>query len=121
MFKDLNGASKLFGGTILAWIDEQAYVEVISLLKTKNVVTKFISEVEFVSGASVGDIVEIVTEFIKAGKSSITLKISVFNLSTEKIIAVVNEIVMVNVDNNNQPISHNFSLERISELLKEKF
>lgn len=111
MYKDLNGANKLFGGTILSWIDEQAYVEVISLLKTKNVVTKFISEVEFVSGAKVGDTVEIVTEFIKFGKSSISLKISVVNLTTESTIAVVNEIVMVNVDEDNKPTPHNFTLE----------
>jgi acyl-CoA hydrolase len=114
MYKDLNGANKLFGGTILAWIDEQAYVEVISLLKTKNVVTKFISEVEFVSGAKVGDTVEIITEFMKFGTTSITLKISVVNLTTESTIAVVNEIVMVNVDENNIPSPHGFVLENKS-------
>ncbi len=107
MSKDLNGANKLFGGTILAWIDEQAYIEVISLLKTQNVVTKFISEVEFISGAKVGDIVEITTKLIKAGKTSVTLKIEVFNFSNQKTIAVVNEIVMVNVDETGMPLAHN--------------
>lgn len=107
MSKDLNGANKLFGGTILAWIDEQAYIEVISLLKSNNVVTKFISEIEFISGAKVGEVVEIKTIFLKAGKSSITLKVEVFNLTTLKNIATVNEIVMVNVDEHGQPKQHN--------------
>lgn len=110
MAKDLNGADKLFGGTILAWIDEQAYIEVISLLKSNNVVTKFISEIEFISGAKCGDVVEIKTLFSKAGKSSVTLKVEVFNFTTQKSIATVNEIVMVNVDENGLPFPHGLVL-----------
>lgn len=110
MSKDLNGANKLFGGTILAWIDEQAYIEVIALLKTNNVVTKFISEIEFISGAQVGDVVEIKTRFKKAGKSSVTLKVEVCNFTTQKSIATVNEIVMVNVDELGQPKPHGLIL-----------
>ena len=34
-------------------------------MKSNNVVTKFISEVEFVSGAKVGDVVEIKTNFLE--------------------------------------------------------
>lgn len=108
--KDLNGANKLFGGTILAWIDEQAYIEVISLLKTNNVVTKYISEIEFISGAIVGDVVEIKTNFEKAGKTSVTLKVEVCNFTTQKKIATVNEIVMVNVDDQGQPKPHGLIL-----------
>ena len=108
MSKDLNGAEKLFGGSILAWIDEQAYIEVISLLKTTNVVTKFISSIEFTSGAKVGDVVEIKTEFTKIGKTSVTLKIEVFNYTSQQNIATVQEIVMVNVDHFGQPKEHGF-------------
>lgn len=106
MAKDLNGANNLFGGTILAWIDEQAYIEVIALLNSTNVVTKFISEIEFISGARVGDVVEIKTSFLKAGKTSVTLKVEVFNYTTDRNIATVNEIVMVNVDEYGQPKIH---------------
>lgn len=106
MAKDLNGANKLFGGTILSWIDEEAYIEVITLLKSNNVVTKYMSAIEFISGAQVGHIVEIKTQFVKAGKSSITVKVEVSNLTTNKPIAIVNEIVMVNVDENGKPKEH---------------
>lgn len=108
MSKDLNGANKLFGGSILAWVDEQAYVEVIALLKTDNVVTKFISEVNFISGAKAGHIVEIATTVTNVGRTSMTLKIEVFNATTNKEIATVNEIVMVNVDENDVPTPHNY-------------
>lgn len=108
MSKDLNGANKLFGGTILAWIDEQAYIEVITFLNSNNIVTKFISEIEFTSGAKIGDVVEIKTIFTKIGKSSVTLRVEVFNFTTSQTIANVNEIVMVNVDDFGKPIPHNY-------------
>lgn len=110
MSKDLNGANKLFGGTILAWVDEQAYIEVLTFLKSINIVTKFISEVEFISGAKVGDVVEIKTIFTKVGKTSVTLRVEVFNTTTEKSIANVNEIVMVNVDTEGNPTPHNCTI-----------
>jgi len=113
MSKDLNGANKLFGGTILAWIDEQAYIEVISLLNSQNVVTKFISAIEFISGATIGETVEITTELVSVGKTSLTLKIEVLNLSTHKTMAVVNEIVMVNVDKQGKPINHGFTMDEL--------
>ncbi|WP_080404927.1 acyl-CoA thioesterase [Burkholderia ubonensis] len=104
MSKDLNGSHRLFGGTILSWIDEQAYVEAISLLDSDNVVTRYISEVEFISGAKVGDVVEVRTVFYKTGRTSITLKIEVFNFTTQKVIATANEVVMVNVDKSGLPL-----------------
>lgn len=113
MSKDLNGANKLFGGTILSWIDEQAYIEVISLLGSQNVVTKYISAVEFISGATIGETVEINTEVIKIGRTSITLKIEVFNLTSQKTIAIVNEIVMVNVNEVGEPIEHNYKKQAL--------
>ena len=113
MSKDLNGAHKLFGGTILAWIDEQAYIEVISLLGSQNVVTKYISAVEFISGATIGETVEITTEVVSVGRTSITLKIEVINSTTQKTIAVVNEIVMVNVNEEGIPVPHEFSEEML--------
>lgn len=110
MSKDLNGAHKLFGGTILAWIDEQAYIEVIQLLASQNVVTKRFSEVEFVSGATIGDTVELSTELLRAGRTSITVKVAVHNLTTGKLVAVVQEIVMVNVNAQGQPTAHGFKM-----------
>lgn len=106
MSKDLNGANKLFGGTILAWMDEQAYIAVRLLLKSENVVTKYISEVEFLSGAGLGDIVEIETTVTKIGKTSISLSIEVNNKTTEKVMTKVSNITMVNVNSEGKPEVH---------------
>jgi acyl-CoA hydrolase len=111
MSKDLNGAHKLFGGTILAWMDEQAYIDVLSLLKSQNVVTKSICDVEFISGAEVGDIIEINTEIINIGRTSISLKVFVSNKTKGTLIAKANEITMVNVDENNKPLPHQATLK----------
>ena len=57
--EDLNPNETLFGGSLLRWIDEEATIFTISLLDSKRVVTKFISEINFVSSAKQGDIIEI--------------------------------------------------------------
>ena len=69
--EDLNANQTLFGGKLLAWIDEEAALYSIIQLENKKVVTKYISEINFMSTAHQGDIVEIGTEVIKFGKSSI--------------------------------------------------
>ena len=38
-----------FGGSLLRWIDEEAAIYVMCQLDSKNVVTKFMSEINFVS------------------------------------------------------------------------
>ena len=57
--EDLNPGGSLFGGTLLCWIDEEAAIYVMCQLDSKNVVTKFMSEIHFVSPARTGDVVEI--------------------------------------------------------------
>ena len=69
--EDLNAGGSLFGGSLLRWIDEEAAIYVMCQLDSKNVVTKFMSEINFVSPAQTGDVVEIGLETIKFGKSSI--------------------------------------------------
>lgn len=56
---DLNARNTLFGGMLLKWIDEEAGIYAMTKLNSKNVVTKFISEIDFVSSGKQGDVVEI--------------------------------------------------------------
>ena len=42
---DLNAGGSLFGGSLLRWIDEEAAIYVMCQLDSKNVVTKFMSEI----------------------------------------------------------------------------
>lgn len=105
--EDLNPRGTLYGGRVLDWIDEECSIFTMVLLKTNNIVTKFISEIDFVSSAKLGEVVEIGVETIGFGNSSITLKCIVRNLVTKRNLVNIEKIVFVSVDENGKPTSHN--------------
>ena len=96
--EDLNPNGTLFGGRLLEWIDEEAALYTIIQLENKSVVTKYISEINFMSSARQGDIIEIGMEVIKFGKSSITLNCEVRNKMTRETILTVDSIIMVEAE-----------------------
>ncbi len=104
--EDLNPNQSLFGGRLLQWIDEEAALYAIIQLENRKVVTKFMSEINFVSSAKQGDIIEIGIEPVKFGKSSLTLKVEVRNKMTRETILLVEQVVMVNLDDDGQPKAH---------------
>lgn len=104
--EDLNPNHSLFGGRLLQWIDEEAALYAIIQLENTKVVTKFISEINFVSSAKQGDIIEIGIEATHFGSSSVTLKCDVRNKMTHQTIITVDKIVMVNLDNEGNPAPH---------------
>jgi acyl-CoA thioesterase YciA len=57
--EDLNPNGTLFGGKLLSWIDEEAVIYAMIQLDNKRVVTKYMSEINFVSSAKQGDIIEL--------------------------------------------------------------
>ena len=104
--EDLNPNGTLFGGKLLAWIDEEVALYTIIQLENTKIVTKFISEINFRSSAKQGDIVEIGMEAINFGRSSITIKCEVRNKMTHEAILTVDNIIMVNLDKNGKPTPH---------------
>ncbi|MGB5820553.1 MAG: hotdog domain-containing protein [Saonia sp.] len=104
--EDLNANGTLFGGKVLAWIDEEAALYSIIQLESKKVVTKYMSEINFMSTANKGDIVEIGVEVVKFGKTSLTLNCEVRNKMTRETIVTVDNIIMVNLDDNGKPKTH---------------
>lgn len=104
--EDLNPNHSLFGGRLLQWIDEEAALYAIIQLENTKVVTKFISEINFVSSARQGDIIEIGIEATHFGSSSITLRCEVRNKMTHQTIITVDKIVMVNLDSDGNPAPH---------------
>jgi len=104
--EDLNPNGTLFGGTLLRWIDEEAVIYAIVQLGNPHVVTKFISEINFVSSAKKGDIIELGIQAISFGKTSITLCCEVRNKITRKSILTIDKLVFVNVDENGVPVEH---------------
>jgi acyl-CoA hydrolase len=104
--EDLNPNGTLFGGRVLAWVDEEAAIYSIIQLENKKVVTKYMSEVNFMSTAQQGDIVEIGIDVVKFGKSSLTLKCEVRNKMTHETIVTVDHIIMVNLGEDGKPKPH---------------
>lgn len=104
--EDLNANGTLFGGRVLAWVDEEAALYSIIQLESRKVVTKYMSEINFMSSASQGDIIEIGIDVIKFGTTSISLNCEVRNKMTQESIVTVDNIIMVNLDDNGNPKPH---------------
>jgi acyl-CoA hydrolase len=104
--EDLSANQTLFGGKLLAWIDEEAAMYSVIQLENNKVVTKYISEINFMSTAHQGDIVEIGIAVVKFGKSSIVLKCEARNKMTQETILTVDNIIMVNLDEKGKPLPH---------------
>jgi len=68
--EDLNARGTLFGGQVLKWIDEEASIFTICQLGERSIVTKAMSEINFVSSAKTGDIIEIGCELVQFGNTS---------------------------------------------------
>ena len=104
--EDLNPNGTLFGGSLLRWIDEEAAIYAIIQLDTQRCVTKYMSEINFVSSARQGDIIELGMLATKFGKTSMTLTCEVRNKLTRKTILAIEEIVFVSLDENGKPVPH---------------
>lgn len=104
--EDLNPNGTLFGGRLLAWIDEEAALYTICQLDNSKIVTKFMSEINFMASAKKGDIVEIGMEVIKFGKTSITMNCEARNKMTRETILTVDKIIMVNLNEEGNPAPH---------------
>lgn len=108
---DLNANNTLFGGALLRWIDEEAGIYAMTKLDSKQVVTKFISEIDFVNSAKQGDVIEIGLEYKTIGRTSITFSCMVRNVFTQKTIIAIEKLVFVKIDNQENPVPHEKTAE----------
>jgi acyl-CoA hydrolase len=107
--EDLNANSTLFGGSLLKWIDEEATIYAIIQLGNRRVVTKIISEINFVASAVEGDLIEMGLVATKFGTTSITMRAEVRNMITGKTILTVDHIVFVGLDETGKPVAHGYT------------
>jgi acyl-CoA thioesterase YciA len=118
--EDLNPNGTLFGGKLLAWIDEEVALYSIIQLENSRIVTKHMSEINFRSSAKQGDIIEIGIDVVKFGNSSITLKSEVRNIMTRETIITVDSITMVSLGLDGKPKAHGKTeIEFINNRLKQ--
>ena len=104
--EDLNPNQSLFGGRLLQWIDEEAVIYAIVQLENPYVVTKFISEINFIKAPKQGDIIEIGIVAVHFGNTSLTMRCEVRNMLTRDPILNIDKLVFVNLDVNGNPTSH---------------
>jgi acyl-CoA hydrolase len=110
-YEDLNSNSTLFGGQLLKWIDEEAAIYAICQLETTRLVTKLISEINFMAPGHINDVIEIGVDTAAIGRTSITLKVIARVKDTKKIILTIDKMVFVSVDENGKPTPHNKNVE----------
>ncbi len=108
--EDLNANNTLFGGKLLEWIDEEAGIFAMTKLEGAKVVTKFISEVNFVNSARQADVIEIGLEVSEVGRTSITFRCVVRNLFSKKTIITLDKIVFVHLGQDDKPAPHGKTL-----------
>ncbi len=104
--EDLNPNQTLFGGRLLQWIDEETALYAVIQLENRHVVTKFISEINFISAPRQGDIIEIGIIATHFGNTSITMRCEVRDKLTRVSILTIDKIVFVNLDKDGKPASH---------------
>ena len=104
--QDLNPSGTLFGGAVLSWIDEEAAIFVLCQLGKGRIVTKYMSEINFVSSAQLGDVIEIGMETVKFGTTSITVKCEVRTKFQKQTIITIDKIVFVHVNEDGEPTPH---------------
>lgn len=97
MQKDIGVMENLFGGNLLAWIDESAAGFVSEVIGFRPVVTLKISEVLFKAPVKLHDVINIDCTISKIGKSSISVEVQVVNTHTHKIVCTC-DLVFVHVD-----------------------
>jgi acyl-CoA hydrolase len=104
--EDLNPNGTLFGGKLLAWIDEELALYTIIQLENNKIVTKHMSEINFRSSARQGDIIEIGIDVVKFGKTSLTLICEARNMMTRETIITIESTTMVSLGQDGKPKPH---------------
>jgi acyl-CoA thioesterase YciA len=117
MAKDLGVHGNLFGGIMMAWIDEAASSMAVSLCHTPNMVTVKVDELIFKKKVKEGYLIRIYGDVVKMGNTSITFGIEARKVSVytgEEDVVVHTEITFVRIDEEGRPTP-------IPQTVKERF
>lgn len=80
MPQDLNPAGALFGGTLIGWMDQAAYM-LAARYTQKNCVTAKFSEIEFKRPIRLGDIIKLTATFGRIGNTSMDITIEAHKIN----------------------------------------
>jgi len=95
----------LFGGTLLAWMDEVAFIAATRFGRCPFV-TVSLDRIDFNHPIPAGTIVELVARVETVGRTSLKVRIDVFvehMLKADRLKAVTGSVTMVAIDENKKP------------------
>ena len=75
--KDLGAADRLFGGVMLAWLDEAGAAYAKTEIGVSNIVTRHISAMDFIAPGHEGDVLAIYGRVAEVGRTSISVEMKV--------------------------------------------
>ena len=99
--ESLNQYGYLFGGNLLKWVDEYAWIAASVDYPQCNFVTVGLDKVEFKKNVREGTILKFIAEKIKEGNTSVQYKMTVFRGNTckrEKDLIFSTHVTFVNID-----------------------
>ena len=104
---DIGFHGNLFGGQLLAWLDEAGAALSAEFAETGRIVTKYMSEVNFQSPVRPGQIIRIYGCVKKVGRTSLTIAVearrrSIYN-GTQKPVCKC-DMVFVRIDGDGDPV-----------------
>lgn len=114
MTKDIGIHGNLFGGTLMAWVDEAAGSFAVEFCHSPHMVTIKVGELLFKKPLKVGNYVHLYGEVAHLGNTSITMNIEArkFNVySGEETIVCTTSITYVHIDNEGNPLPINESVK----------
>lgn len=106
MYPECNATENLFGGKMLAWIDEAAAIYASCQMATSRLVTAHMDAIDFKLPVPKGWVCNIYCETLREGNTSLTVGVRVTrkNFATGEESEVTNtRMVFVSLDENNQP------------------
>jgi acyl-CoA thioesterase YciA len=121
---DIGIHNNLFGGAMLAWLDEAGGTMAAELACTPNMITLKMNEVLFKKPVKVSDHIRIYGQLTHVGKSSLTLSIVArkfcFKKNDEETVCSTN-MLFVNIDENGQssPIDKSIR-EKLQKLINQQ-
>lgn len=100
----LNGAGRLFGGTLMSWIDEVAGLVAIRHAQT-NVLTASVDHLEFLRGAKQNDLIVLVGKLTYVGNTSMEVRVDTYVESYDGTREQMNRayLTLVSIDAQNKP------------------
>ncbi len=112
-YEDINGQNRLFGGKLMAWIDEAAAVAAMRHAGG-NVTTCAVDDLRFKKGAYLNDLLVLIARVTYVGNTSMEVRVDTYleDLATG-MRSLINHayLVEVRVDGNGSPIPVEYGLE----------